>query len=74
MKAVGHKLDVIEIMDRNVVNDLDLMAFLEDLNNCKNKLNEIHTLNSLLEEKSRNASNKLNCRKDQLANEIKKLN
>lgn len=61
-------------MDKNITNDLDLMAFLDDLNNCKNKLNEVHTLNSLLEEKSRNASNKLNLRKDQLANEIKKLN
>lgn len=57
-----------------MVNDLDLMAFQEDLNNCKSKLNEIHTLNSLLEEKSRNASNKLNLRKVQLVNEIKKLN
>lgn len=61
-------------MDKNVTNDLDLMAFLEDLNNCKNKLNEINTLSNLLEEKSRNASNKLNLKKNQLANEIKKLN
>lgn len=74
MKAVGHKLDVVEIMEKNVVNDLDLMAFLDDLNSCKSKLNEIHTMNSLLEEKSRNASSKLNLRKEQLANEIKKLN
>ena len=62
------------MVDRTVTNDLDIMAFLDDLNNCKNKLNEIHTLNNLLEEKSRNASNKLNLRKNQLANEIKKLN
>lgn len=74
VKAVGHKLDVLEIMDKSTANDLNIMAFLDELNSCKNKLNEIHTLKSLLDEKSRNTANKLNSKKNQLAEEITKLN